>query len=75
MYYGCLCFSTNYDYQFSDGSLQALTKKLTLLPIEDNPRKRDTLVLGTCLKHVSFESFYNLLKVASSRVNLDFENL
>ena len=45
------------------------------MPFEDNPNKRPTIVVGDCLRKISFENFTALLSVANRRVNLDIENV
>jgi hypothetical protein len=37
---GCFCLNFQLNYQFTDGTLQSLTKYLTLLPLEDDLSKR-----------------------------------
>jgi hypothetical protein len=44
-------------------------------PFEDNPNKRPTIVVGDCLRNISFENFLALLEVANRRVNLDILNV
>ena len=45
------------------------------MPFEANPNKRATIVVGDCLRNISFKNFLALLEVANPRVNLDIKNV
>lgn len=69
------CLKFQLDYTFSNETVQSFIKSLTVMPFEENPNKRVTIVVGDCLRNISFENFLALLEVANQRVNLDIMNV
>ena len=65
------CLNFKLDYTFTDDTIQGLIKSLTVMPFETNPIKRQTIVVGDCLRNISFENFINLIVISNNRVNLD----
>lgn len=69
------CVNFKLDYIFTDDTIQSLTRSLTVLPMETDAKKRKTIVIGRCVRQITFENFINLLTVAQNRVNIDISNV
>jgi hypothetical protein len=48
---------------------------LSLVPFEEDAKKRRIVIMGQCLRKVSFQNFMDLVTVANKRVNLIIQDL
>ena len=63
------------NFEFSNDTLNGLTRSLCNLPIENDKSKRVEIKIGKSANNVTINNLVNLLFVSYKRVNIDIEEV